>query len=467
MKFKDSISHNRELIQIIYGIVLIVLIPLLISLNTISIIKRYSQNIDVTLQRQALTLGRSINVLVADRLYDHAGLNQALSSLTKSNPDILGADILFPENGNFTIKASNDSKIIGKNAGDYFFPNFLQTAWAQNLASGLVTDVDFPNEEDIADDGDKRFWVAALPLGDQNGNKSALLTLKLSSEIVDELTKENRNNSIKFLLITIIITVLFLLAAVRLWDYALLYRKIKELDQMKDEFISVASHELRTPITSIRGFSSMMVDGSFGKLNKKVIEGARIISESSERLAILVDDLLNVSRIEQGRIELYIEPSDVSKIINSCLNELRIQADAKGLALEFIPHRPDLPLIDLDPDRLHQILINLLGNSLKYTFKGKIEVLTAEKDNGKILEIKIKDSGIGMSAKSREGLFQKFYRIRNEKTQKISGTGLGLWITKQLVELMNGRISIDSIEDVGTQISLEWKINKTNIPAKK
>jgi len=251
-----------------------------------------------------------------------------------------------------------------------------------------------------------------------------------------------------------------LVAAVRLWDYALLYKKIKEVDEMKDEFISIASHELRTPITSIKGFSSMMIDGTLGKVNKEVLNGAQIIKESSVRLAVLVEDLLNVSRIEQNRIEMSIANISPSETIESTLKELKVQSDAKGLLLSFLPYKSELPLIAVDTQKLKQIMVNLVGNSIKYTENGKVEVLCEEKNNGDILEIKIKDTGIGMSAKARENLFQKFYRIKTEKTEKISGTGLGLWITKQLVEMMKGKIMVDSIENVGTQVTLQFKIVK-------
>jgi signal transduction histidine kinase len=153
-----------------------------------------------------------------------------------------------------------------------------------------------------------------------------------------------------------------------------------------------------------------------------------------------------------------IQPMNIWPIVEDTVKELKIQADAKGLALTCSLEGTDF--INADKDRLKQVLINIIGNSIKYTPSGSVEVKAINRD--KKIAIFIKDTGIGMSAKEREGLFNKFYRVKNKKTTDISGTGLGLWITKQIVELMEGTISIDSMEGVGTQVTLEFPlINKT------
>jgi len=149
---------------------------------------------------------------------------------------------------------------------------------------------------------------------------------------------------------------------------------------------------------------------------------------------------------------------DVSQIIKDTVAELKIQADEKKLSLQYKLHRDHLPLIRVDSERFKQVLINLIGNAIKYTEKGGVEVITEEKDKGKMLEINIKDTGIGMSAKAQQRLFEKFYRVQNEKTADVVGTGLGLWITKKIVEMMRGSIRVSSIENVGTQATLRFPI---------
>lgn len=458
MDIRQFLIKNRMAAQITYGVVLIVLIPLLITFNTVFIINKYNQSLDITLQRQALSLGRTIATLVENDLPWADFVQIKIEALLKNNISLQAIDVLMPEEEGFKIIASSDKQKIGEINDHYFY----KLAWMQPKNDGLATDSMNINNNDTGSKNlnEDRYWLVAMPMNGNDGKKQALISLKISSKIVDDLTNYNRNVSIYILIGTVLIVIMFLLIAVRLWDYALLYKKIKEVDKMKDEFISIASHELRTPVTGIRGFTSMIIDGTLGKVNDKVLNSAKMIERASERLGTLVEDLLNVSRIEQNRIKINLEPIDAGHIINEIIAELSVQAEEKKLYLEFKPNTRMLPIINVDIFRFKEILINLIGNAIKYTENGGVEILTREKINTNTLEIIIKDTGIGMTSTDRERLFEKFYRIQNDKTKNINGTGLGLWITKRLVELMNGKIIIDSMEGVGTQITLSFAIIK-------
>ncbi|MDD5032069.1 MAG: HAMP domain-containing sensor histidine kinase [Patescibacteria group bacterium] len=462
MKFREFFTKNRETLQLIYGVILIILIPLLIAFNTIFIVNKYNENLDVALQRQALIVGRSIYALIKEDLGNQDQLQKKIDTLLSKNLEFQDLEILIPEGDNFKVAAAAKKEDIGKVLKFYYY----KVAWMQPDNDGLATDslklaATAEGEELVGDfSRESRFWQVALPMKNAAGEKQALLTMRLSSEIVDELTNYNRNASIFLLVLTVLIVILFLTAAVRLWDYALLYKKIKEVDQMKDEFISIASHELRTPVTGIRGYISMILEGTFGPVGGKMAESLKMVENAASRLASLVEDLLNVSRIEQGRLKIEASAQDVNPLIKEIIAELSVQAKAKNLELKYQPHAEKIPLLNIDSDRFKQILINIIGNGIKYTEKGRVEITTQEKNNGKTLEIKIKDTGLGMSAKDRERLFQKFYRVQTEKTKNITGTGLGLWITKQIIELMKGTVSIDSMEGVGTQVSLQFPVVK-------
>ena len=218
---------------------------------------------------------------------------------------------------------------------------------------------------------------------------------------------------------------------------------------MKDEFISIASHELRTPITAIKGYVSMVQDGSYGPVSARIHDGLGNVVQSSDRLGQLVEDLLDVSRIEQGRLPIKMSQVIPQVAAQATVLELTPMAKAKGLELTLVVP-PDLPLVLADPDKLHQVLVNLVGNAIKYTESGAVEVrLIAQ---APWVAIRVKDTGIGMSVDAQAHLFEKFYRIQSDATAKIRGSGLGLWITKQLVELMHGKIEVQSIEGTGTQV---------------
>ena len=444
MQFKDFFEKNRETVQLVYGVVLIVLIPLLIAFNTVFIIKKYNQSIDVILQRNALSLARTISELMRGDLPWEYFMQQKIKSLMVNNREILELNVWGEEEGEFKLLASSNEEAIGTLSDSYFY----KLAWLEDGNGGLATDswrlAESGQSGELLDPGknNERFWLVALPMWDASDNKQALLTIKLSSEIVDELTNYNRNISVYLLIGTMVIVILFLLVAVRLWDYVILYKKTKEVDRMKDEFISMASHELRSPVTGIRGYISMILDGELGPVSDKIVKPLGMVKGASERLMVLVEDLLDVGRIEQGRIQVRPEETEISAILKDVLSEFKLRADKKKLTTIFQPHKKPLPKINIDPDRFKQVMINLVGNAIKYTEAGSVEIITQERYQGKVLEIKIKDTGIGMSGKDRERLFEKFYRINSVKTKNITGTGLGLWITKQLVEIMKGIIIV-------------------------
>ncbi|HJV32630.1 MAG TPA: HAMP domain-containing sensor histidine kinase, partial [Patescibacteria group bacterium] len=169
-----------------------------------------------------------------------------------------------------------------------------------------------------------------------------------------------------------------------------------------------------------------------------------------------VEDLLNVSRIEQGRLSIDAVPTQPEEIVRGVMDELETNAKNKSLAFAFEAPAAPLPKIAVDPARLKQVLVNIVGNAIKYTPKGSVTV-SAYLDDGKV-KIKCTDTGLGMSPQARTRLFEKFYRIATDATRTIPGTGLGLWITKQLVELQKGQIYVDSIEGVGTQMSIVFPV---------
>ncbi len=219
-----------------------------------------------------------------------------------------------------------------------------------------------------------------------------------------------------------------------------------EVEQMKQELISIATHELRTPITGIKGYLDMILTGDAGPISGELKEMIEEIIKINQRLADLVDDLLNVGRIEQGRIELKPIPMDIVKLIEEVVKELQIQAKDKNLQLRFEKH--EMEQVKADPERTRQILINLVGNAIKYTEHGSVTVALGKNEHEVI--VAVEDTGMGISKEGQEKLFEKFYRVKTDKTRRITGTGLGLWITKQLVERQGGKIWVESVEGKGS-----------------
>ncbi|RLC38122.1 hypothetical protein DRH27_03010, partial [Candidatus Falkowbacteria bacterium] len=210
MNLKKFIEDNREIIQLIYGVTLIILIPLLIVYNTVFIIKKYNNSIDVTLQRQALVVGKTISTLIAGDLPWEDFVQAKLDLLMENNSEIQELAVLVPAEGDFKVVASSNIDEVGEIKDSYYY----KVAWEEAEDGGLATDSSHlvksspNNETEIEDFEADRFWLVAMPMKNTSGIKKALLTVKLSSEIVDELTAYNRNLSIYLLIGTVFIIML-------------------------------------------------------------------------------------------------------------------------------------------------------------------------------------------------------------------------------------------------------------------
>ena len=224
------------------------------------------------------------------------------------------------------------------------------------------------------------------------------------------------------------------------------------MTSIEDEFISTVSHELRTPLTSIRGFSQTLLT-SWDKLKeedkKKFI---KIIEEQSNRLIHLVENVLSVSKMNAG-VDV-LKKVDVNGVIKKIIPIFTEQYKTRTFSLEL---SPNLPPSRLDEDKFEQIMTNLIDNAAKYSGDDKTVIISTEPAANMIL-IKVKDEGVGIKKEDYGKLFKKFSRLENHLTSTTQGNGLGLYITKQLVEKMGGEISFESEENIGTTFSVRVPI---------
>ena len=223
--------------------------------------------------------------------------------------------------------------------------------------------------------------------------------------------------------------------------------RLKELDKAKSEFVSIASHQLRSPLTAIRGYSSMLVEGSFGQLPQKAQEVAKRIEDSTKLMAMSIEDYLNVSRIESGNMKYNLSDFNLLELAGKICDDLRPEALKQNLILLFRSDITSGAMVNADVGKVHQIIHNLVNNSIKYTQKGSISVFMREDLKAKRIYIDISDTGIGMSQKTIVSLFQKFSRADNANSVNTSGTGLGLYVAVKMAEAMGGSISAHSEGD--------------------
>jgi len=218
-------------------------------------------------------------------------------------------------------------------------------------------------------------------------------------------------------------------------------KELQRLDDAKSEFLSIASHQLRTPTTIIRGYISMMQEGSFGPLSPIIQENLKKVNSATERLLTLIESLLDISRMEAGRLEFNIQPTDLVVIIKNLIDDFRKKAEEKKLKLEFYFPK-DLPQVLADPDKVKEVASNLIDNSIKYTPKGEISVGLHQE--GSSVVFSVQDTGLGIESEDLPRLFNKFVRGKDMSRVHTEGTGLGLYFARIAIENMGGRIWAES-----------------------
>jgi PAS domain S-box-containing protein len=229
--------------------------------------------------------------------------------------------------------------------------------------------------------------------------------------------------------------------------------ELKSLDRMKDEFLSNVSHELKTPLTSISGYTQLLYDGTLGELNEEQLKAQQTVARNAERLERLVESLLYLSRIQAKTAEYFFEPVQICEIIKLIREDLKIQTEQKRINLE-LNLDDEIPEINGDRDKLTDMLTNVIDNAIKFTpDEGKIVVSSFVEDDN--IHIIVKDNGIGIPEEMIDNLFQRFYQIDASRTRKYGGTGLGLYISKTIAQAHNGTVWIESKgENKGTEVHI-------------
>ncbi len=228
-------------------------------------------------------------------------------------------------------------------------------------------------------------------------------------------------------------------------------RALEEVSHLKTEFVSLVSHELRTPLTSIQGYIRLILAGHTGGLDPVQQDFLNAVNRNTDRLVALVDDLLDISRIESGRLELLLEPLDITETIVNEIEAHRSQFEGKGIGVTT-DIQTGLPRVKADSHRLGQIIANLVSNAIKYSGEGTSVKVTVGQIGQNVL-VKVIDSGIGIAPEERNRLFERFYRGDNDLVRATYGTGLGLAITHHLVDMHGGKIWVESEKGHGSTFS--------------
>ncbi|MDD5212976.1 MAG: PAS domain S-box protein [Candidatus Gracilibacteria bacterium] len=231
------------------------------------------------------------------------------------------------------------------------------------------------------------------------------------------------------------------------------YHKLKELDDKKSEFLNIASHELRTPMTAIRGYISMMLDGDFGEINDTIKQYLGKILNNSRKLLDLINDMLDLAKLESSRLNLLVDNFDMLKLIGEISAELKPLILDKKHRLELTSLSPEI-FVETDRDKMKHAIVNLLSNAIKFTPDVGIIKIDCRQDDSSVY-IEISDNGIGISENNQKIIFERFGQVKNSLTRDINGTGLGLPIVQSTINRLGGELTLISSEGKGSKFTIK------------
>lgn len=438
----------------------------------------YQRNLDLAESNQALSLLRAIDGLVLDSHDELEALCQNIANAIVAHSSFPMVAILAGPLARDSIKclgvATVNTSPISKS--DIHFELDSQDLWVTQPDRTLIVDVKAMSNDHLAKKlgVEKKLLAAARPtLAVQSVVAIKLLARqRLVGVMIVGFNQEKDNIPEKSKLfldrLSEVVGIALdsrLLAEENQQVLRQLQRtneKLKALDETKDEFISMASHQLRTPLTSVKGYVSMVLEGDAGELNptqKKLLEQS---FASSQRMVYLIADLLNLSRLRTGKFIIEPKPTNLADVIESEVEQLKASAAGRNLTLTY--NKPkNFPTLMIDETKIRQVIMNFSDNAIYYTpAGGKIEIQLEE--TAKTVEFKVVDNGIGIPAEEQRHLFSKFFRAKNAQKARPDGTGLGLFMAKKVIVAQGGAIIFKSALGKGSTFGFSFSKEKLKIP---
>lgn len=439
--------------EILYSVLVMVLVPAVLVLNTVLFSNGMQKSFDTELRRKAdlanTIFGESIAPDIARE--DYVRLSDTVGRIVEDRPDLSNIEVVVPDqDSKWRVVASSDTTRENKNTENIQY----DIVSSRKQAVATLVDIKTPDGKPA------QAWYVVSPIITSD-KVVAVAALNASTADAEEVISGTLRSAFVVLIVSVTFVVLLLLNHYRFVGYAQLLDKQRELNQLMSDFLSVATHELKAPMAVIKGNINNIEDGVFGAVPETISPQLKAIEQQTDRLNNLINDLLNVSRVEQGKITYNIESVDLKKTIGDMVAFYHDKSTAKGITIHY-DQEPSV-FAQVDPGRAQEIFTNLIDNAVKYTVEAKDVYITHEVQKSMLIT-RVRDGGIGIDPEEQKRLFQRFYRVQNEKTQSIGGTGLGLWIIKKYIEAMGGSIAVSSMKDAGTEFTVSLPLGQTNTP---
>lgn len=418
--------------------ILVFVFPLLFVWITQSFFNTAYDNINTAEKTRVGLLHDTLAHVIGNSSELESILPPLLAKLAQENPDITKIRVSEVETDGTLIRFALDTDLVGTYEESDQLYRTLPLSSAQNS---------FIFETNI--DGE-RTWQVFRYVERDSGDLYLLTEHRFG--LIDSVMLARKQQSYIGLA-----AIFVFLIALAYWlnsqsDWERNHRKLKQQLHERDLFSNMIAHEFRSPLTAIKGYASFLEESQ--NLEKDELRFASNIRISAERLVVLVNDFLEVARLQSGKMSIEKQGVDMREIISRVRDDLQVMAEKKGLQLVYEEPVQNIPM-NTDPARMTQVLTNLVSNAIKYTDSGAVE-LECTQYGGETF-IKIKDTGMGISAEDQKKLFAPFTRVGGVDQTSTTGTGLGMWITQQLVDLLGGKIGVESIKGVGTHVVVQFR----------
>ena len=436
--FEHGFGYLKKHPQLLLTIFLIILIPIAFLVSGQQFLKAGQEQLN-RIQKDRIGIMHDVFASLVERTqYDAVLLQEEITDLARLNPDFTQFRIVvFTNNELIPIAALNPDR-IGQPETETDLFDYAAIRDDETVIFEFYKD-------------SERTWQAFRMVRATDGTVFYVFT-ENSLAATDQLFSNQINRAYWWLVGLLLLVLFFVIRHVRMIDYSYMYKETKKANELKDLFTNMIAHELRAPLTAINGYASMVAEHKDATIHSK--EYGLRISKATDRLLTIVNDLLDVARIQSGKLTVEQQNYNVSAVIGAVVNEINASALQKNIALHTTGTDTPIEMVG-DGKRLHQALINLVSNAIKYTKQGTITISIEKKYE--IVEIRVQDTGMGISAADQKELFAPFFRVSGDEVSEITGTGLGMWITKQLIELMGGSIAVESIKGVGTHVVIRFK----------
>lgn len=444
-KILYALQHGFKIVKLdsrlLLVSVLVFVLPMLFLWSSKGFLQAAYDNMRTADKAKVSIIHSSLTSLLKEESVSSETIQNVIDGLQRSTSEITKLRLVdSDEYGNLIISHAINKELIGqKEQAEETFNKLPREA----IEAPVIYPITVNNQ---------RVWQVFSEV--QLENRVVYVFTEHNFDLVDSLITARAQRS--YLSLSVIFIFLIVLAywLHRQTFWSKRYQEVSKKLSDRDLFSNMIAHEIRAPLTAMKGFAGILL--KYPEDKKTIERSAFAIKTSAERLIDLVSDFLEVSRIQAGKLPLKITETDVRNILSAVAENLESSAKEKGLYLKYV--RTSEPvLIDTDPNRLTQILTNVVSNAIKYTNEGGVELKCTEGRREVIL--RVMDTGMGISAQDQKRLFQPFERVGEADQSKTSGTGLGMYITKQLIEMLKGSIGVESIKGVGSHVVISLKKN--------